>query len=272
MKVQRMPTSTTLEFEKFEHRAPALQNMLDIFQGRWATNCSFIAPGTTSGNVPFFTDDPRPRQAAEFFGGINGKRILELGPMEGAHTWLLSHLGAREVVAIEANAEALMKCLIVKELSGMQNVKFLYGDLIEYLSARPGGFDAIFCSGVMYHMTDPVNLIALMCACVDQVFVWTHYIRPDHPEDFGRGPGSLQQQVVERDGACYEYFVGQYGDRRNAMFLGGNEDTCAWMSLEGIQKAFDRSGFDISIVSLEENHFNGPAVTFGARRRPFSTP
>ena len=48
-----------------------------------------------------------------------------------------------------------MKCLIVKELSGMQNVKFLYGDLIEYLSARPGGFDAIFCSGVMYHMTDP---------------------------------------------------------------------------------------------------------------------
>ncbi len=35
--------------------------------------------------------------------------ILELGPLEGAHTYQL------RILAIEANAEAFLKCLVVKE-------------------------------------------------------------------------------------------------------------------------------------------------------------
>ena len=256
-----------LEIEKFEKRAPHPQNMLDIFASRWATDCAFIAPGTTSGRAPHFSVDPRPRQADQFFGGISGKRILELGPMEAAHTWQLTHLGAREVVAVEANAEALLKCLIVKELSGMTNARFLFGDLLEYLATRPQGFDAIFCSGVLYHMADPVRLIELMSHVADQVFVWTHYIRPDREEDLQRGPGNLQKQTVEKDGQSYDYFVGVYGDRRIGQFLGGNEDTCAWMTLDGMSRAFAKYGLeDISIIAIDENHVNGPSVTFGARR------
>lgn len=264
------PEKVSLEIKKFEHRAPHQQNMLDIFSSRWATDCSFIAPGTTSGPAPHFSEDPRPRQADQFFGGVSGKRILELGPLEAAHTWLLVQLGVQEVVAVEANAEAFLKCLIVKELSGMKNARFLYGDMLEYLATRPEGFDAIFCSGVLYHMTDPVRLIELMSNVADQIFVWTHFIRPDHEEDLKR-PGNLhlnlQRQSVTRNGQAYDYFVGTYADKRHGLFWGGNEDTCAWMTLDGLTQAFGKYGFDISILSIDEQHVNAPAITFGARRR-----
>jgi len=259
---------TTFEFEKFEHRAPAPQNMLDIFASRWATNCEAIAPRTMSGPAPHFTDDPRPKQADEFFGGVQGKRILELGPMEAAHTWKLEQLGAREIVAVEANAEALLKCLIVKELSGLKNATFLYGDLLKFLETRPIGFDCIFCSGVLYHMVDPVKLIELMTTVSDKIFVWTHFVRIDHKEDLSRGPGNLVPHKVIKGSVTYDYFVGNYGDRRIGQFLGGNEDTCAWMTLDGIKTAFAQYGFDdFNLIYLEENHVNGPAVTFGTRRK-----
>jgi SAM-dependent methyltransferase len=78
--------------------------------------------------------------------------VLELGPLEGGHSFMFERLGAREVIAIEANPRAYLKCLIIKELLDLRRVRFLCGDFLEYLRADGTDFDLVFASGVLYHM------------------------------------------------------------------------------------------------------------------------
>ena len=104
----------------------------------------------------------RPRHAARLLGTndrLDGMRVLELGPLEGAHTYQLEKLGAASILAIEANADAFLKCLITKEILSLGAAKFVYGDFCEYLKETNEEFDLVFCCGVLYHMSDPIALI-----------------------------------------------------------------------------------------------------------------
>src|SRR6187200_3094366 len=118
-------------FRKFEHRGPSHQNAVDIFQGKWASDFSEVCPGLRAGQRQLFTLDSRPRNAARLLGvngRLDGMRVLELGPLEGAHTYQLEKLGAARVLAVEANAEAFLKCLITKEIADLRVAKFMHGD------------------------------------------------------------------------------------------------------------------------------------------------
>ena len=73
-----------------------------------------------------FVTDSRVPLAARFLGSngrLDGVDILELGPLEAGHTYALAQLGAN-ITAVEANAEAYLKCLLVKELLGIDKAKF----------------------------------------------------------------------------------------------------------------------------------------------------
>ena len=59
--------------------------------------------------------------------------MLELGPPECGHTFMLDRLGATEVTAIASNQKAFLRCLIVKELLGIPNARFWCGDFMAYL-------------------------------------------------------------------------------------------------------------------------------------------
>src|SRR5262249_34849507 len=124
---------------KFEIRGPSKQNAVDIFEGKWATDLAML--GVESGGpADHLNTDRRPLVAAQLLGKHNRFdefRILELGPLEGAHTYQLEQLGAAEIVAIEANKEAFLKCLIVKDLAQLQRANFLLGDFVSYLESGP---------------------------------------------------------------------------------------------------------------------------------------
>ncbi len=75
---------------------------------------------------------------------------------------MLQKAGARSVVAVEANTRAFLKCLCTKELFGLDRVEFLLGDLVAYLNEERSKFDAVIASGVLYHMTDPVDLLKIL--------------------------------------------------------------------------------------------------------------
>jgi len=82
---------------RFETKAPHHQNAIDIFKGGWASNLSEVLPGAISGDVPLFVADGRPRAAAAGLGQggrLDGMRVLELGPLEGGHSYALEKLGA----------------------------------------------------------------------------------------------------------------------------------------------------------------------------------
>ena len=63
-----------------------------------------------------------------------GFACLELGPLEAGHSYILDRAGALEVLAIEANRRAFLKCLVVKEMIGLPSVRFVLGDFNEFLA------------------------------------------------------------------------------------------------------------------------------------------
>ncbi len=258
-----------LEIEKFIELAPSAQTAIDIFKGRWACDLTPIAPGTVSGYARLFgEEDRRPAIGARAAGGLEGKRVLEIGPLEGAHTWHLERLGAREVIAIETSAESYLKCLIVKELAPLKRSAFLFGDALVYLENSTDTFDLIFCSGVLYHLTDPFLMIKAIAKATDHVFVWTHFIRDDVPSDaVSFGPKNFERTVVTREGRSFTYYVGTYQDRSHGQFWGGNQNSCVWMTLPSLLDMLKHCGFNkVDIDSVDNDHNAGPCVTLNAHR------
>jgi Methyltransferase domain len=250
---------------KFELRAPGIQNAVDIFAGRWASDLGGICGVTGTGSSDLFHDG-RPQMAADALGHagrLDGFRVLEPGPLEAAHTFLLKGLGAAEIVAVEANTEAFLKCLIVKEVLALTNARFLCGDILAYLKECDRRFDLVFCSGVLYHMSDPVDLIRLIALRTDKCFVWTHYYSRDNRND----KAARTERKVSRYGFDTTYYESAYGDSDSSRFWGGNRPVQAWMEKEQILAAFSHFGFThSSVLDDRADHPAGQCMSFAVWR------
>ena len=248
---------------KFEQRVPSAQNAIEIFADHWACDLSGLVPDTHAGATKLFTDDGRPGFAMKAFAGDRAGRklrVLELGPLEAAHTYQFEKMGVDEIVAVESNIEAFLKCLIVKNLLGLKNSKFLLGDLIEFLKVDSSRYDFIFCCGVLYQLQDPLTLIELMAARTDRIFIWTHcYSRKMH--------GRLPEIAVRYGDEAYVYHCFVYNDRNSAKFLGGNKPTASFMSREDLMRAFKQHGFvNFDLHDEDLNHPGGPCFSMSMWR------
>ena len=216
-----------------------------------------------------FYQDPRPRQAAAAFGSegrLDGMSILELGPLEGAHTYQLEQLGAQRVVAIESNGDAFQRCLVVKNMLALNRTTFLLGDCTRHLAASTDTYDMIFASGILYHMDDPAELIRLLAARTSKVFIWTHYYDAAFRYANGR-PLPHKAVSYSKDGLALSFYRLDYGSRFRRDFLGGLLPQTHWLSLEGIFAALAFHGFaTVRVIDDNRNGQRGPAVTLAASR------
>jgi SAM-dependent methyltransferase len=244
-------------------RAPSAANAIDIFAGHWAIDLSKINPAWRGGSASLEGDN-RAALAARSLGHggrLDGMRVLELGPLEAIHTHQLGELGAREIVSIEANIEAYLKCLIMKEVLGI-DAQFLLGDFIQYLAQTNERFDLVFCSGVLYHMEDPLALIRDIARVSERCFVWTHYYDPQNC------PGPQRERVpATLDGFAASYFRLDYPDRDKPNFWGGNRPSSSWMARSDILSALHYVGFDrVEVLAEEPKHPNGACFSIAAER------
>lgn len=195
--------------------------------------------------------------------------MLELGPLEATQTYLLEKLGAEEIVAIEANTTAYLKCLVVKEILGLARAAFLCGDFLPYLRANPRRFDVCIASGVLYHMRSPAELIALVARASDRVLLWTHYYDEERiqaqphlaPRFTGRAPAvylGFQHTLYRQE---YQQSLDWSG------FCGGSAPFSHWMSRDDTLACLRYFGFDdlhVSFGALE--HYGGPSFAVAAIR------
>jgi SAM-dependent methyltransferase len=188
-------------------------------------------------------------------------RVLELGPLEGAHTYQLEKLGSASILAIEANAEAFLKCLITKEITGLRAATFMHGDFSEYLKEGNERFDLVFCCGVLYHMADPLALIEAIAKITEKCYVWTHYYDIEHYRGAPREARSDPRYPGVR------MYALEYNDMDSDRFWGGNRPISVWLERNDIVSAFRRVGFDkIDVIDEAPDHPNGACFSFGARR------
>tara|TARA_B100000745_G_C19887047_1_gene296419 strand:+ start:104 stop:520 length:417 start_codon:yes stop_codon:yes gene_type:complete len=125
---------------------PTHQNAVDIFKGFWKS--AFPEESKLeAGSVANF-QDKRVDWVDHKLGGLNGKSILELGPYEAYDTYQFSQLRAGSITAIEGNNINYLKCLVVKEVLGIQS-QFLYEDINTYLENSSEHYDICWASGVL---------------------------------------------------------------------------------------------------------------------------
>jgi SAM-dependent methyltransferase len=222
----------------------------------------------TAGPTPLFSD-PRLSWIVERFGGVEGRSVLELGPLEGGHTTMLERAGA-EVIAVEANTRAYLKCLITKELVSLRRSTFLLGDFLEYLRSTDRRFDAVLASGVLYHAPDPLELLEAIAAVTDRVGIWTHYYDDSTIRADPRNARMFLHEPEPTQWRGHEFVLHRRAYREALQwggFCGGPEPTVPWMELADLLTALEALGLSrIDIGSDDPGHLNGPAVLLCASR------
>jgi SAM-dependent methyltransferase len=161
---------------------------------------------------------------------VAGKTILEIAPLEAAHTLTLLQLGAKSVTAIEVREENLEKCKIIKKIFGLRKAKFLQGDVRTFDFSTLGKFDIVLCSGILYHLTDPLALIDKLSKLTDNIFLWTHIASETYPV----------QEDKNRLGKLYK--------EENSLEA-GLESTSLWLYDDVLLNAFRELDFDPQVLS-----------------------
>lgn len=224
--------------------------------------CKVPVPDAKTGSgAYFYPQDARPRQAAEIFGLMNGRTVLELGSFEGAHAYQLEKMGA-EVTGIEANPDLFTKCLAVKNALDLR-ARFMLGDFHGYLAETDQRYDMIFACGVLYHMKQPIDLLWELARHTDRVFLWTHYV-PETMEAIWTP--DLVHCVTER-GFGTKYYRYYYAPDFHARAYGGVATYCSRITKAAIIDSLRFFGLtEITVIHDDLQHAGGPAITLTARR------
>ncbi len=183
---------------------------------------------------------------------------------------MLQRFGAKSVTSIEANTHAYLRCLIIKNFLELDKVRFIYGDFVEFLRLNQVKFDVVIASGVLYHMTNPVELIELLARTTDKLFFWTHYynynlIIQNHPDNCRRFTGCVNS---DHAGFKHTLYRQEYMEALNSSsFCGGSNQFSYWMDRNELLDCLRYFGFDnIKIGFDDTNHPNGPAFALVAIR------
>jgi hypothetical protein len=184
----------------------------------------------------------------------NVAAILELGSLEGAQTFIMAERpGVRRVLALEGRERNLRKARFVQELLQIRNVEFVQANLEQVDLAAFGKFDAVFCSGLLYHLPEPWKLIEQLPAIAPILFIWTHYAMEEEAKDVGQG----LRGKIHIEGGPNEP-------------LSGMSATATWLTLASLRALLHASGYKrVEIIHDDPGHASAPAVTIGATTGEF---
>ncbi len=219
--------------EEFEKRGP------------WVTK--FVIGDREYGGDFDAMQDTRVDQFFECFP--NAERILELGSLEGGHTFnLASRPPVKHVLGIEGRESNVEKARFVQRLLGVTNVDFVTANLETTDLASFGKFDAVFCSGLLYHLPEPWGLIEQVSRVSPNLFVWTHYAREEDANTTANG----------WKGYTYKEFG-------LADPLSGMSPDSFWPTLDGLQDMLREYGLEkVRLIEDDPDHPQGPAITLAA--------
>ncbi|MEZ2220990.1 class I SAM-dependent methyltransferase [Rhizobium sp. RCC_161_2] len=254
-------------FDQYEQGKPDHQNAIDALPG-WS--CAFPAAlKLKAGSLPLYADD-RISWALKTFGSIKGKKILEVGPLEGMHTYMLDRQQPARIDAIEANRLCFLRCLLTRQILNINSASFLLGDIQAWLADHDEVYDFALASGVLYHMADPGEFLRQLANRTNAVFIWTHFFLDEAmPEDdVRRRPFSGKIETKTIEGVPVRYYERSYQlANSNASFCGGMKDRHFWMHRDDILTLLEKLGYsDIVIRDQDLNHPGGPCFALLARK------
>lgn len=210
----------------------------------WITR--FTIEGKEYGGDYRVEGDTRIAQFNEAFPMVQS--ILDLGSLEGGQTFQLARRPGVFITAVEARRANVDKSRYIQQLLGVRNVRFIQADLERTLISTFGQFDAIFCSGVLYHLARPWHLIDGFRSASRHVFIWTQYAAEETAIKTLHGfPGHWYREHGMKDP------------------LSGTSSRSFWITLPALVQRLKENGFEhIEVLANDPKGKNGPSVTMTA--------
>ncbi len=222
----------------------------DAFAARGPWRTKFKVAGRTYGGRFDASPDPRLRMFLENFP--NAGRVLELSCLEGGHSVIMAaHPGVQSVLALEGREDNIRRALLVKKIYGANNLRIVQANLEKEHLEKHGAFDTVYCSGLLYHLPNPLFLLRNIVQVTRTLYLSTHVAEDDSPDLIIRH---------EVEGKLYKE-----GGMKDP--LSGMSENSFWPTLEGLEQILRRTGFtQIKHLEHRKDHPNGPLVTLIARR------
>ena len=155
-----------------------LQSALDNLKskyGEWTYDIPLPFDIWTNGNLQI--PHTRLKRIVQIISDLSHKplskcRILDLACLDGIFSIELAKHGA-DTVGVEIREANINKAIFCKEAIGLDNLEFRQDDVRNISEESYGKFDAIICSGILYHLLgeDAINLIDSMHKLVNNVVV-----------------------------------------------------------------------------------------------------
>jgi SAM-dependent methyltransferase len=215
-------------------------------RGPWVTQ--FIINDKTYGGYYRVWEDIRPHQFFEKFPHV--KTILDVGSLEGGQTFILARHKGVTVTGIEGRSENIRRAEFVRKILGIKNVRFIHYNIEVMPLDKLGKFDAVFCSGVLYHLPEPWKFIKQVQNITSNLFLWTHFVADEKAD-----------QIVEG------YHGWWYPEGGISDPLAGLSSKSFWLTLDSLKSLLMEYDFKhIDLIKIDMNHENGPCVTLAATK------
>lgn len=190
-------------------------------------------------------NDPRVRWFLDSFPGL--RRVLELGSLEGGHTFALAK-EVEYVRGIEGRDYNVGKANFVRDLLGVRNCEFTIMDIERQDLSALENFDAVFCVGVLYHLCRPDLILKRLSNIAPRLFLSTHYVVEP----------AANKKMGQWRGAWYK----EYGIDDP---LSGLSRKSFWPTLGSLLDMLADSGYEsIHIIKNDRQNPNGHVVTLTA--------
>ena len=193
---------------------------------------------------------------ALFPQGCKGKRIVDLGCLEGGYAVEFARMGF-DTLGIEVRSNNFSNCLYVKKHLDLPNLEFAQDSV--WNIAKYGKFDAIYCCGLLYHLDRPVAFLELLSSlCNKALIVNTHYAATvgNHAKP--------TEKFVESEGVVGfwydEHNAGSDEERERLKWASWENTRSFWPKKEYLPQMIKRAGFDLV---FEQFDWVGPDILQG---------
>jgi SAM-dependent methyltransferase len=173
-----------------------------------------------------------------FPDGVAGKRVVDLGCLEGGYTVELARAGFA-ALGIEVRQSNFENCQRVKAGTHLPNLTFARDDVQNL--AKYGIFDVVFCCGLLYHLDEPRKFVELMAqVCRRAIVIDTHVA------DTRRNGKFSLSRITQNEGWAGRWFrEGDDKRRYDAKWSSWSNQKSFWPMKRDLVEGLRQAGFPI---------------------------
>lgn len=233
--------------------------------GEWTYDIPLPFDIWTRGNLQI--PHTRLRRFVQIVSDLAGKpltecRILDLACLDGIFSIEFARHGA-DTMGIEIREANIKKAIFCKEALGLQNLEFRQDDVRNISVEACGKFDAIACSGILYHLTaiDAISLIDRMYDMVNRLVIIDTCVSLEPAERF----------VSESDeywGCIYREHSDSATpqEKEKQLWASADNPTSFWFTRPSLINILNKAGFSSVYECFTPAHMNHGKADLGKNK------